>query len=180
MGTITSPYAASGGPLGTVQPPGPTAAAGFDPNGQPALLLTNGGALGFTLEVDPAGDLIIARAGGASLLTLEASDVIKVQDGFATSNLVSKTAGYIVAAANAGVFVNATAAPVAITLQAPAAVTVGQRFIIIKTDASANAVVITPAAGTISGQGSLSLTAQFQAVEIINDGANYWTMATNT
>jgi hypothetical protein len=169
------------GTLGTTEPTAAGVYAGIDPaTGHPVLVITDGGTLSFTLEVDGSGNLIFARPAGATFLTLEASDVIKNQVGWATSNIVTPATTYVVASAAAVVLANAASGAFTATLQAPAGETIGQRWVIKKTDSSGNAVTVSPASGTIDGAASVVLSAQYQWVEVVNDGTNYWIIGTGT
>ncbi len=70
--------------------------------------------------------------------------------------------------------VNATSAPVVVTLPAARAGS-GATLTVIKTDASANAVTVTPAGSdTVGGAATWPLTAQNQSVTLVGDGGTNW------
>jgi ABC-type arginine/histidine transport system permease subunit len=52
----------------------------------------------------------------------------------------------------------------------------GQMYIIKKTDASANAVTVTPSAGTIDGAASFALAAQNNSIIVVCDGTNWFVL----
>ncbi|MFH1485895.1 MAG: hypothetical protein ABIH46_07485 [Chloroflexota bacterium] len=68
--------------------------------------------------------------------------------------------------------VNAGGGPITITIFEPGG-RAGKRHIIVKTDSSANAVTIRPKAGTIDGQASLILSAQYDSALIISTGSEW-------
>lgn len=84
---------------------------------------------------------------------------------------VTKTANYtttwgevVLANANGGAF----------TVTLPAATAARSRITVKKTDSSANAVTIAPAAGTIDGAASVQITAQYEARDFVSDGSNWF------
>jgi hypothetical protein len=50
----------------------------------------------------------------------------------------------------------------------------GLEVIVFKSDASGNAVDLTPFAGTINGVASISLTSQYDMARVVSDGTNNW------
>lgn len=87
--------------------------------------------------------------------------------------VAAKTANYAVTASDNVILVNATAGPVAIYPTAPVNA-VGRVFTIKKVDASANAVTIDPASGTVDGADTYVLSTQYQFVTVLSDGSNYF------
>jgi hypothetical protein len=73
--------------------------------------------------------------------------------------------------------VDATAGAVTITL--PAVGCVGCTFTIKKTDASANAVTVSPPSGTIDGAGSFSLATQYKFVRLVSTGSVWMVVGSN-
>lgn len=71
------------------------------------------------------------------------------------------------------VFVNASAAPVTITLPPPTQVQ-GWELTIKKTDSSGNAVTV---AGVIDGATNPTLATQYKAMTIVSDGLTYYKVA---
>jgi len=69
------------------------------------------------------------------------------------------------------VLVNATSAPVTITL--PASV-IGKYFDVKKMDSSANTVTIAPTSGTIDGAANKTISIQYASITIIGDGTNFF------
>lgn len=99
---------------------------------------------------------------------------LKVINGQVARAVIRKSADYTVNIIDEMVLVDATAAPVAITL-INANYTPNQ-YTVIKTDGSANAVAVTAAGGqTINGVASKSLTTQYATTTVYSayDGANY-------
>ncbi len=69
---------------------------------------------------------------------------------------------------------NATSAAIALTLPSPASAT-NRLYAVVKTDSSANAVTLTPAASeTINGASSKALSSQWDKVWIFTDGTNWY------
>ena len=69
--------------------------------------------------------------------------------------------------------INATAANIVVTLPQGASAT-GALFSIIKTDATANTVTISPATGSINGVATKVISAQYTNIVSQSDGTNYW------
>jgi hypothetical protein len=72
------------------------------------------------------------------------------------------------------VLCNATAGVITLTLPVAAA-SQGRKLVAKKTDASANAVTVDGnGAETVDGAASISITAQYDSVSVISDGAAWW------
>lgn len=86
-----------------------------------------------------------------------------------TSGSIAKTPGVYLVDATEG----------AVTFQLPSAVSLrGKGYIVKKVDSGANAVTVTCALSeTIDGAGTESLAAQYDAVFIVSDGANWHAVA---
>ena len=83
----------------------------------------------------------------------------------------AKSAAYTPSASNnETIQVTCSTAIVPITL--PVAVA-GRKYNIKKMDATTYGVTITPTSGTIDGQASLTISAQYQSFTVISDGTNY-------
>jgi hypothetical protein len=142
---------------------GATALQSFQGRTATAATLTKADVTGTGLAAADVG----ADASGAAAteqtraLAAEATKAALTQ---VPQNVVTKTAAYTAAAGDA-VMANATSGAFTITL--PAATTAGQRVLVKKTDASANAVTV---AGTIDGTTNASLAYQNQSIELISDG----------
>lgn len=88
----------------------------------------------------------------------------------------AKTTNYTVIESDFGRIIpcNATAAGFTVALGAAGTLGEGFKCTIVKTDATANAVVIDPnGSETINGAATLSVTTQYQAVTFMSDGANW-------
>lgn len=66
-------------------------------------------------------------------------------------------------------FVDATSGNVTVTLTDDL-----NEYTFIKTDASANTVILDPASGNINGAGTYTLTTQYQKVTVVYDGTNFY------
>ncbi len=88
-----------------------------------------------------------------------------------------KTADYLAVSTDDTIFVNAAGGDVTISL--PTATTIeGKNYKIVKTDASANAVIIDPnGTETVNGSGTHTLSNQYDSVQIVSDGSNWLTVA---
>jgi len=89
--------------------------------------------------------------------------------------VTAKAANYPMVAGDSTVLVTTAAGAIAITL--PAAPVTGRVVWVKKVDAGAGTVVITPAAGTLDGAASQTLTGQNTGIMVQFDGANWWTIA---
>lgn len=89
------------------------------------------------------------------------------------STLVAKSAAYTATAADNIIVCNATTAAFTITL--PTAVgALGRTYTIKKTDATGNGVTVDPnGAQTIDGAVTITLSRQWQYIQIVSDGANW-------
>ena len=86
---------------------------------------------------------------------------------------VAQTSDYTASDEDLLIAVNATSAAVTVDLPTAAA-RKGRRYIVKKTDASANLVTIDPAGSeTIDGEATVSLAQQYAAREIVSDGTNW-------
>lgn len=105
------------------------------------------------------------------------ADVLQTDDKFVTKGLAmsyaAKTAAYTVTALDYTVNGDATGGAFNVTL--PTSVgRVGQVFVVRKSDVSGNAVTVnTTSSQTINGASTYALTAQYQAVRVQSDGANW-------
>lgn len=169
--------------LATLQPTVPGVYAGISPvSGNPCLLITNGGANGYTLEVN-AGNLSFTKVGsGTTAATFYADALVKLLQGFAASNIATPTTTFTVGVGNVTVLANAAGGAFAVTLTSVALVATGQYFTIKKTDSSVNAVTVTaPAGSSIDGAATFALSAQYQFVTVVADSVGaYWITATGT
>jgi len=100
--------------------------------------------------------------------TLSEADVINLINSNAVD---SYSADQTLTTANSIVLVNASVAPVTITLPSP---TNGKVLNIKKTDSSANLVTILPPSGTIDGAASKALEAQYDGLTVTSDGSNFY------
>lgn len=84
-----------------------------------------------------------------------------------------KSADYTAASTDDYILVSATSADVVISL--PSAATVdGKKYLIKKTDASANTVTVDPnGSETIEGDSTYVLSSQYQLVQVVSDGTNW-------
>lgn len=89
------------------------------------------------------------------------------------SAVVSVTAAYAAVATDDVILCDTTAAAFAVTIPAANALP-GRQITIKKIDTTANAVTITPAAGTIDGAVSLALSTAYEAVTLVSGGNNWW------
>jgi hypothetical protein len=87
----------------------------------------------------------------------------------APSNVVTKSANYT---AVAGDIVLCTAGGGGFTVTLPAA-TINSQVIVKKIDGGAGTITISPAAGTIDGAGSQSITTRYQSYTLVADGTNW-------
>lgn len=87
---------------------------------------------------------------------------------------VAKTAAYTATESDEVIDVDATSAPVTITLPAVATTRLGKRYVIKKTDVSANAVTVDGAsAETIDGSASKNTTTRYAGFEVVNTGSEW-------
>lgn len=101
--------------------------------------------------------------------------------GWGTQGVTTVTAAYTAASSDAVILANALSGAITITLPdvtQPGFVNPGQRYTIIKTDSSSNAVTITGTNGQlISGASSMTLSNANAYSSVIFDGANWQTWA---
>lgn len=87
--------------------------------------------------------------------------------------ITTRTTGYTATTSDYGILCNATTAAFTITLPTAASVG-GRQYFIKKVDSSANAITIaTTASQTIEGVTTRTLTAQWQSLHVMSDGANW-------
>lgn len=83
------------------------------------------------------------------------------------------TAAYTIDATNKQTVVLGDATSAAFNVTLPAAAS-GRTVIVKKIDASANAVTVVPASGTIDGAANHALATQYDAVRLVSDGTNWF------
>lgn len=127
-----------------------------------------------------AGDIIYGGASGAGTrLAVGASGKVLRSDGtnpvysFPTPTIAAKTAAYTTVSGDDLVTCDATSAAFTITLIAAATVGTGKRYIIKKTDSSANAVTVTDAAVTIN----TTLNTAGESIEVYTDGSSWFILS---
>ena len=94
---------------------------------------------------------------------------------FINTGISTQAAVYSTTTNDRTILANATTAAFTVTLVTP----VGNQGLIQtvkKIDASVNVVTITPAAGTIDGAASTTISTQYGAVTVQSDGTNYWVL----
>ncbi len=90
-----------------------------------------------------------------------------------STGYATKTAAYALTTTDSVILADATSAAFTVTL--PSAVGIaGRQYTIKKVDSLANAVTIASASGTIDGATTKALSAQWQAVRVVSDGANWF------
>lgn len=123
------------------------------------------------LKVTDKGDAFAKksfRAGSAAL----AQTTLQSDGGFALG-LINKTAAYTMAATDGIVTADATTAAFTVTL--PSANVLGQLVVIIKKDASVNAVTVSRAGtDTINGGTTASLASQYSSITLVSNGSGAW------
>lgn len=130
------------------------------------------------LDVDPR----LPTDGSVSRLVTRLFEVLRLMaqannrqaDGYVFAVQVL-SANYTMQDGDSALLVSAAAGALAITLLSPAAA-LGKAILVRKTDATANNVTLTPAAGTVDGAASLVLTAAAPRALLISDGTNYFTV----
>ena len=90
--------------------------------------------------------------------------------GGRAGTVVTKTTTYTAAS---GELVLASASGGAFTVTLPA-VAAGAVCTVKKTDSSANAVTVSPASGTIDGAATQQVTVQYESLDFISDGTNWF------
>lgn len=138
--------------------------------------LTNSSAFGFRALVSASNSLALGGIG---------ADVVSVGIGFAAPNsrlqvsgaistpIATKTVAYPVVSTDGTILVDATAAPVTITLPTPVGID-GRRYTVKKIDATANLVTIATAAGTIDGAATKTTAVQYTSFDFVSNGANWF------
>ncbi len=102
------------------------------------------------------------------------STQISATGGVPTYSVASKTANATLTVAETVVLADSSGGAITLTLPAVAGVGSGQVYTIKKTDSSAFAVNIAPAAGTIDGAATISLYGQYEAVQLVSNGTNWF------
>jgi hypothetical protein len=128
----------------------------------------------WTVQTQTAGNVLTADLANSRVGISQASptSVLHVNGPIATA-LVSKTAAYTLTATDSIALGSASTA--AFTLTLPTAVgCTGRQYILKKTDSSANAVTVgTTSSQTIDGATTYPLTAQYESITVVSDGANW-------
>lgn len=91
----------------------------------------------------------------------------------ATNNVVSVTNTYTARVNDTVILCDMTIGGYQVTLPAPATVP-GKQFMILKTDATANAITIAGASGNINGSASKNTSTQYDGWTVVSDGSNYF------
>lgn len=100
-----------------------------------------------------------------------------IRDAFKTRPPRKISAAATLQVSDSGAFCNATTAAFTVTLPAAAAMS-GQSINAIKTDSSANVVTVKGAGSElINAANTTTLTAQYQAVELLSDGTQWFIAA---
>jgi hypothetical protein len=130
------------------------------------------GATGDLYYRDSSGNFVRLAAGADGKTLRVASGLPTWSDAtYATS---TKTSNYTITGTDVVIFANANSGAVAITLPTASSVS-GYRFIVKRTDASANGcTVIRSGSDTIDGATSLSLDLQYTAVTVVSNGSNWY------
>jgi hypothetical protein len=113
-----------------------------------------------------AVDGYVLTATGASTATWQAAS----GGGASATQVVSKTGVYT---AHSGDIVLANATSGAFTVTLPAAVA-DEMVWVKKTDSSTNAITVAPASGTIDGASTASVANQYDALQFVSDGTNWF------
>jgi hypothetical protein len=94
------------------------------------------------------------------------------------SSILTKTANYTMAGTDRVILADASAGAITITPPTAASVAAagGYEITVKKKDTSVNVVTVTPASGLIDGVASLVLSNPMDAVKIVSDGTNYYTI----
>jgi hypothetical protein len=109
----------------------------------------------------------------ASVLASVGPDGAAKFTGFSIA-ITSKTANYTATVNDSVILCDATSAGFTITLPASATNT-GRKYVIKKTDTSANTVTIDGnASETIDGATTVNIGTQYQSITIVCDGSNWW------
>ena len=115
-----------------------------------------------------AGGSVWLRIGEDGAVTVPIAGSLR-----ASKPYVAKSANYTVVATDEIINTSASGGGVTITLLT-AVGCAGRQFIIRKSDSSANAVIVaTTSSQTINGVTTQSLTAQYESITVVSDGANW-------
>jgi len=87
--------------------------------------------------------------------------------------VTSKSADYSASAGDWLIKMDATSGNLAVTLLAASDV-MGKRYIVKKTDATANTVTVSAVSGNIDGAATSVISAARGSIEVVSDGSNYW------
>lgn len=91
--------------------------------------------------------------------------------------VTSHTAAFTMGDADLLALVNATSAPITVTLP-PAGGCEGRVAVVKKTDSTSNAAIVSPITGeTIDGQTSYNIAQQYGALSVVSDGTNWHILA---
>lgn len=138
------------------------------------VALTNAMALGANTSVTASNSVVIGdSATFVGLNGIGAANSKLQVDGAIATPVRTESAAYPVVETDSVILVDATAAPVTITLPTPVGIT-GRRYTVKKIDATANAVTIATAAGTIDGAATKVTTVQYTSFDFVSDGANWF------
>jgi len=93
--------------------------------------------------------------------------------GCIATALATKTAAYILTAADSVLLADATGGAFTVALPSPSSIA-GRQYTIKKIDSSANTVTIASTAGNIDGATTKVLSSQWQAARVVSDGSNWF------
>lgn len=119
------------------------------------------------------GDILIYNSSSGTWIRksfFDSNNKIALQNQY-NSEITSTTSNMTLGNTNTIVLVNASSGNITITL--PSAPITGKRYTIKKIDNSVNVVIIT-STKTIDGQTSITISNQYEVVNIIYDGNNYY------
>jgi uncharacterized protein YejL (UPF0352 family) len=141
------------------------------------IALTNASAIGANAVVGTSNTMVLggtaANAVSVCIGATNSAATLTVVGNIAT-NLLTKTASYLIGATDSIVIANAATRGFIVSLPS-ATNTNGRRYSVKKSDATGNIVMVAPPVGvTIDGATQQTLSSQNQSVDIVNDGQNYW------
>ncbi len=105
------------------------------------------------------------------------STQVSATAGIATYAVASKSATGAIAVSETVVLADSSGGAITLTLPAVAGVGSGQVYTIKKTDSGTNAVTIAPAAGTIDGSATIALYTQYESMQLVTNGANWFRLS---
>lgn len=114
----------------------------------------------------------IRSTGRVGIGATSPNSMLQVAGAIATP-ISTKIAAYPVVETDSVILANAAAAPFTVTLPTPVGIA-GRRYTVKKIDATANAVTIATAAGTIDGAATASTSTQYASFDFVSDGANWF------